>query len=99
MTQAAPIALTRPAPAAASWFAQAGTVALLAGVGVLILPPLLYLASSAIQAGTLGTLSIGALAGLALTTLALAALATVWAMMLALPLAWQIGRASCRERV
>ncbi|TAL12235.1 MAG: iron ABC transporter permease [Nitrospirae bacterium] len=92
MTQAAPMTLARPAPAASGWFAQAGAIALLAGVGLLILPPLLYLASSAIQAGTLGTLSIGSLAGLALTTLALAALATVWAMLLALPLAWLVVR-------
>lgn len=91
MTQAAPIALESPVPAS-SRLAQAGTVALLAGVGLLILPPLLYLASSAVQAGTLGALSIGALANLASTTLALAGLATAWAMTLALPLAWLVVR-------
>lgn len=93
MAQAGPIALASRAPEPASGrLAQAGTVALLAGVGLLILPPLLYLASSAVQAGTLGALSIGSLAGLALTTLALAGLATVWAMALALPLAWLVVR-------
>jgi iron(III) transport system permease protein len=93
MTQAAPIALTRPAPEpAAGWLTQAGTAALLAGVGLLIFPPLIYLASSAIQAGTLGALSIGLLAGLAATTLSLATLATLWAMLLALPLAWLVVR-------
>lgn len=93
MTQAGPIALTSPAPEPASgWLARTGTVALLAGVGLLILPPLIYLASSAVQAGTLGALPIGSLAGLTFTTLSLAALATVWAMMLALPLAWLVVR-------
>ncbi|MEK6603001.1 MAG: iron ABC transporter permease [Nitrospirota bacterium] len=93
MAQAGSIALAGRTPEPASGrLAQAGTVALLAGVGLLILPPLLYLASSAVQAGTLGALSIGSLAGLALTTLALAGLATVWAMALALPLAWLVVR-------
>ena len=93
MAQAGSIALAGRAPEPASGrLAQAGTIALLAGVGLLILPPLLYLASSAMQAGTLGALSIGSLAGLALTTLALAGLATMWAMALALPLAWLVVR-------
>lgn len=93
MAQAGTIAPARRAPEPASGrLAQAGTVALLAGVGLLILPPLLYLASSAVQAGTLGALSIGSLAGLALTTLALAGLATIWAMALALPMAWLVVR-------
>jgi len=83
--------LARPAPASGPP-AQAGTIVLLAGVGLLILPPLIYLASSAAQAGALGALSIGALAGLTLTTLSLAGLATVWAMILALPLAWLVVR-------
>ncbi len=93
MTQAAPIALTSPAPTAArGWLAQAGVIALLAGVGLLILPPLLYLAASAVQAGSLGAVSIGSLGGLVFTTLSLATLATTWAMMLALPLAWLVVR-------
>ena len=93
MAQAGSIALAGRAPEPASGrLAQAGTIALLAGVGLLILPPLLYLASSAMQAGTLGALSIRSLAGLALTTLALAGLATMWAMALALPLAWLVVR-------
>ena len=93
MTQAGPIALVKPAQEpAAGRLAQAGTVALLAGVGLLILPPLIYLASSAMRAGTLGALSPGALAGLAFTTLSLAGLATLWAMVLALPLAWLVVR-------
>ena len=42
MTQAGPIALVKPAQEpAAGRLAQAGTVALLAGVGLLILPPLI----------------------------------------------------------
>lgn len=93
MTQASPIALARPAQEPATGrLAQAGTIALLAGVGLLILPPLIYLASSAMRAGTLGALSLGALAGLTLTTLSLAGLATLWAMALALPLAWLVVR-------
>jgi iron(III) transport system permease protein len=93
MTQAAPIALTSPAPPSArGWLAQAGVIALLAGVGLLILPPLLYLAASAVQAGSLGAVSIGSLGGLVFTTLSLATLATTWAMMLALPLAWLVVR-------
>jgi len=93
MTQAAPIALTSPAPTAArGWLAQAGVIALLVGVGLLILPPLLYLAASAVQAGSLGAVSIGSLGGLVFTTLSLATLATTWAMMLALPLAWLVVR-------
>lgn len=93
MTQAAPIALTSPAPTAArGWLAQAGVIALLAGVGLLILPPLLYLAASAVQAGSLGAVSISSLGGLVFTTLSLATLATTWAMMLALPLAWLVVR-------
>lgn len=86
------MALTRPAAGPARWVAQAEAVVLLAGVGLLILPPLLYLAFSAVQAGTMGTLSLGSLAGLALTTLSLAALTTAWAMLLALPLAWLVVR-------
>lgn len=93
MTQAAPIALTSPAPTAArGWLAQAGVIALLVGVGLLILPPLLYLAASAVQAGSLGAVSIGSLGSLVFTTLSLATLATTWAMMLALPLAWLVVR-------
>jgi iron(III) transport system permease protein len=93
MTQTAPIALTSPAPTAArGWLAQAGVIALLTGVGLLILPPLFYLAASAVQAGSLGAVSIGSLGGLVFTTLSLATLATTWAMMLALPLAWLVVR-------
>ncbi len=93
MTQTAPIALASPMPEPASgWLARVGTTVLLAGVGLLILPPLIYLASSAVQASALGALPIGSLAGLTVTTLALASLATVWAMTLALPLAWLVVR-------
>lgn len=91
MAQAAPIALAIPV-SASSRLAQAGTLALLAGVGLLILPPLISLASSAAQVGAFGALSLGTLAGLTLTTLSLAGLATVWAMVLALPLAWLVVR-------
>ena len=93
MTQTAPIALTSPAPTGArGWLAQAGAIALLVGVGLLILPPLIYLAASAAQAGAFGSLSIGPLVALISTTLSLAALATIWAMLLALPLAWLVVR-------
>lgn len=93
MTQATPIALTSPAPTAArGWLARAGAIALLAGVGLLIFPPLIYLAASAAQAGALGSLSMGPLVSLIATTLSLAALATIWAMLLALPLAWLVVR-------
>lgn len=91
MAQAAPIARAIPV-SASSRLAQAGTLALLAGVGLLILPPLISLASSAAQVGAFGALSLGTLADLTLTTLSLAGLATVWAMVLALPLAWLVVR-------
>ena len=91
MTQTVPIALTRSAPAS-GWLARAGAIALLVGVCLLILPPLLYLVTSAVQAGKLGAISIGSLVGLAVTTLSLAALATAWALLLALPLAWLVVR-------
>jgi len=91
MAQAAPITLAIPAPASPR-LAQAGTLALLAGVGLLILPPLISLASWAMQADALGTLSLSALAGLTLTTLSLAGLTTLWAMLLAVPMAWLVVR-------
>src|SRR2546422_8946259 len=94
MTAAGP---PSPAPAtplapAAVWLAQSGAFLLLVGVGLLVLPPLLYLAAAALKAGELGAVTIGSLVGLAATTLSLATLATIWAMLLALPLAWLVVR-------
>src|SRR3989454_810254 len=94
MTQAGPLALTPSsslAPAS-GWLAQIGTFVLLAGVGLLVLPPLLYLAAAALKAGELGAVTIGSLVSLAAMTLSLATLATIWAMLLALPLAWLVVR-------
>ncbi len=94
MSQAAPLILSgREAIAPATGrAARAGSYLLLAAVGLLVLPPLLYLASAAAQAGTFGAVSFGLLAGLAATTLSLAALVTLWAMLLALPMAWLVVR-------
>src|SRR3989449_950671 len=94
MTQAGPLTLTPSsslAPAS-GWLAQIGTFVLLAVVGLLVLPPLLYLAAAALKAGELGAVTIGSLVGLAAMTLSLATLATIWAMLLALPLAWLVIR-------
>src|SRR6266704_2386151 len=94
MTQAGPLTLTPSsslAPAA-GWLAQIGTFVLLARVGVLVLPPLLDLAAGALKAGELGAVTIGSLVGLAAMTLSLATLATIWGMLLALPLAWLVIR-------
>src|SRR5437660_11643840 len=90
MTQAGPLALA-PATSLApesGWLARIGTLALLVGMGLLVLPPLLYLAAAAVKAGELGAVTIGSLVGLAFTTLSCATLATILAGLLALPLAW-----------
>src|SRR5437660_10793363 len=94
MTQAGPLTLTSSTPLvpASGWLAQIGAFLLLVGVGLLVLPPLLYLAAAALKAGELGAVTIGSLVGLAATTLSLATLATTWAMLLALPLAWLVVR-------
>src|SRR2546422_8935221 len=87
MTQAGPLTLVPATPLApaSGWLPRIGTLALLAGMGLLVLPPLLYLASAAVKAGELGAVTIGSLVGLALTTLSLAALAPVWAVLLGPP--------------
>src|SRR5256712_2766037 len=94
MTQAGPLALVPLTPLAArlGWPPRIGPLALLAGMGLLVLPPLLSLAAAAVKAGELGAVTIGSLVGLAVTTLSLATLATIWAMLLALPLAWLVIR-------
>src|SRR6266480_4908452 len=94
MTQAGPLTLSPSAPLvpASGWLAQIRTFVLLGGVGLLVLPPLLYLAAAALKAGELGAVTIGSLVGLAAMTLSLATLATIWAMLLALPLAWLVVR-------
>src|SRR5947208_15793054 len=78
MTQAGPLTLAPATPLApaSGWLPRIGTLALLVGVGLLVLPPLLYLAAAAVKAGELGAVTIGSLAGLAFTTLSLATLAT-----------------------
>ena len=58
----------------------------------LVLSPLLYLLSSALKPGALQAISVPTVVTLAGKTLALATLATVWAMVLALPLAWLVIR-------
>src|SRR3989449_11524441 len=82
MTQAGPLILTPSSSlaTASGWLAQIGTFVLLAVVGLLVLPPLLYLAAAALKAGELGAVTIGSLVGLAAMTLPLATLATIWAM-------------------
>src|SRR2546425_8570168 len=94
MTQAGPLTLVPATPLASTsgWLPRTGTLALLAGMGLLVLPPLLYLAAAAVKAGELGAVTIGSLVGLAVTTMSLATLATFWAMLLALPLAWLVIR-------
>ena len=65
MTQAGPLTLTPSAPPAPAvgWPARIGTFVLLAGVGLLVLPPLLYLAAAALKASELGAVTIGSLVG------------------------------------
>src|SRR2546422_6080399 len=94
MTQAGPLILTPSSSlaTASGWLAQIGPFVRLAVVGLLVLPPLLYLAAAALKAGELGAVTIGSLVGLAAMTLSLATLATIWAMLLALPLAWLVMR-------
>src|SRR2546428_9075277 len=94
MTQAGPLTLVPATPLApaSGWLPRIGTLALLAGMGLLVLPPLLYLASAAVKTGELGAVTIGSLVGLALTTMSLATLAAIWGMLLALPLAWLVIR-------
>src|SRR5437899_2251680 len=94
MTQAGPLTLTPSsslAPAS-GWLAQIGTCLLLAVVGLVVLTPLLYLDAADLIAGDLGAVTIGSLVGLAAMTLSLVTLATIWAMLLALPLAWLVIR-------
>src|SRR5437879_13835577 len=94
MTQAGPLTLTPSSSlaSASGWLAQIGTFLLLAVVGLLVLPPLLYLAAAALKAGELGAVTIGSLVGLAAMTLSLATLVTIWPMLLALPPAWPVLR-------
>ena len=51
MTQAGPLTLTPSTPLApaSGWLAQSGAFLLLVGVGLLVLPPLLYLAAAALK--------------------------------------------------
>src|SRR3989442_14671304 len=106
MTQAGPLTLTPSsslAPAS-GWLAQIGTFVLLAVVGLLVLPPLLYLAAAALKAGELGAGTIGALVGLAGMSLPHATLATIPAILLSLPLTPILSRPdrplrkACRRR-
>src|SRR2546425_5477818 len=78
MTQAGPLTLlpATPLAPASGWLPRIGTLALLAGMGLLVLPPLLYLASAAVKAGELGAVTIGSLVRLAITTMCLATPAT-----------------------
>src|SRR2546422_1487049 len=88
MTQASPLTLAPATPLApaSGWLPRIGTLALLAGMGLLVLPPLLYLASAAVKTRELGAVTIGSLVGLAITTMSLATLAAIWAVLLAPPL-------------
>ena len=70
----------------ALWLLLAG------GTGLLILSPLIYLLTAALNPHSLESLSAGYLARLTGKTLSLAALTTLWAMVLALPLAWLVVR-------
>jgi iron(III) transport system permease protein len=61
-------------------------------VGVVVLSPVVYILSTALQARPLGTLSVWTAVALAGKSLSLATLSTMWAMLLALPLAWLVVR-------
>src|SRR2546426_8563131 len=89
MTHASPLTLAPATPLApaSGWLPRIGTLALLAGMGLLVLPPLLYLASAAVKTGEPGALTIGSLLGPALTTTSLGTLPTILGVVLALPLA------------
>jgi iron(III) transport system permease protein len=64
----------------------------LATVGILVLAPPVYLLIAALAPGTLESVSPRAVLLLAGKSLSLAALSTLWAMFLALPLAWLVIR-------
>src|SRR3989442_8970396 len=90
MTQAGPLTLAPATPlaSASGWLPRIGTLALLVGMGLLVLPPLLYLASAAVEAGEIGAVTIVSLVALAFQNLSPATLATILAKVPALPLAW-----------
>src|SRR2546428_6319370 len=87
MTQASHLTLAPATPLApaSGWLPRIGTLALLAGMGLLVLPPLLYLASAAVKARGPRAVPIGSLVGTPITTTSPSTLATLWAMLLALP--------------
>jgi iron(III) transport system permease protein len=71
---------------------RALAVLLLVAVSALVLSPLVYLLSVALKPDALHAVSIKVVALLALKSLSLAMLSTLWAMLLALPLAWFVIR-------
>src|SRR2546430_177057 len=87
MTQAGPLTLlpATPLAPASGWLPRIGTLALLAGMGLLVLPPLLYLASAAVKTGELGAVTIGSPVRPARPTLSPSTLPTIWALLPALP--------------
>src|SRR2546428_3787741 len=87
MTQASHLTLAPATPLApaSGWLPRTGTLALLAGMGLLVLPPLLYLAAAAVKARELRALTIGSLVGPAVTTQSPATPPTIWATLLAPP--------------
>ena len=65
---------------------------LLATVGILVLSPLIYLLIAAFTPGAFAAVSLNSVVLLTGKSLSLAALSTLWAMVLALPLAWLVIR-------
>jgi iron(III) transport system permease protein len=61
-------------------------------VGIVVLSPVVYILSTAVQSRPAGTLSVWTAVVLAGKSLSLATLSTLWAMLLALPLAWLVVR-------
>lgn len=94
MREAPAIAFPEALPTArpSGWVAKAGVIGLLAAVGLLVLPPLIHLTATAVRLETLGAVSGFSLVLLAGKSLSLAGLSTLWAMVLALPLAWLVVR-------
>jgi iron(III) transport system permease protein len=73
-------------------FSVWGAVLFLCFISILVLSPVAYLLTTALKLGTLRAVSAGTILGLAGKSVSLATLSTLWAMLLALPLAWLVVR-------
>jgi iron(III) transport system permease protein len=75
-----------------TWRRNLFAVLLFSGVSLLILSPIGYLLSAAFTPGTMSAVSVPVILLLAGKSLSLALFSTLWALVLALPLAWLVVR-------